>query len=189
MLQMKEKILIGADLGFASIGISVCHIKDDVVIPILMQVIRTKKSEIGSVSEDNMRRARLIYKELKTVLDKYKNNERIMFVEAQSASRDASAAAKTAMAWGVLAALAEDNKFEVIQTSPQKIKKVLCGKNSASKEEVEEALRKIFPNIDFDALLKLNKIPKGLYEHAFDSLGAMVSGLLTKGIDLRNIQG
>ncbi len=180
------RILIGGDLGFSSIGITVCSYADCIITPLLLNVIRTKKSKIGSVSEDNFRRSRYIHKELSKIVKTYNKYPITIFVESMAHTRDASVAGKVSQCWGVLASIAEDNNLIVIQNSPQKIKKELFGKTSASKEEVEQALRNIFTDTDFDAMLKLNKVPKGLYEHAFDALGAMVVGLLSEGIDIRN---
>jgi len=180
-----KSILIGGDLGFASIGISVATFDNGIVTPIQMRVIRTKKSNEGSVSEDNFNRARFIYHEILKSIPIASIDNVIIFIEAASASRDASAAGKVSLCFGVLAAIAAEHNIQVVQNSPQKIKKILCGKTSASKEEVEQALRNIFTTTDFDSMLKQSKVPKGLYEHAFDALGAIVAGSLSEGIDIR----
>jgi hypothetical protein len=73
----------------------------------------------------------------------------------------------------------EDIKFST-RYGEMKIGDVVSG----SKEEVEAELRKIFTTTDFDGLLKGNKVPKSFYEHAFDSLGAIVAGVKNDGFQI-----
>lgn len=168
--------VFGIDPGFASIGYSIVQLFTDNEEVIEAGVIRTKKSaEKRNVlaSDDNVRRAREIYTELAAlILDR---NWRIAAICAESMSypRNSSAAAKMAMCWGLLAAISQQHNIPVVQASPQEVKKAVCRSGSASKEEVEAALRTRYQALD----AKVSSVPASLHEHCFDSIASVVACL------------
>lgn len=199
-----SRILVGFDPGFSSVGVAIVREDSNGNFRILhLGVIRTKKkkkTDKSSVSEDNFKRAQYIYKEIENLFATHglyrqgpdsvfmcpitgKYNK--IFAEAMNFPRSSSVAGKMSLCWGLLAGISHEFRISLEQLSPQKIKKLVAGKNTASKEEVEEALRKIFTTANFSGLL--SKVPKSLYEHPFDALAAIVAGLQEKeNLDISN---
>jgi crossover junction endodeoxyribonuclease RuvC len=173
--------VLGIDPGFASIGYSVVDVLEDRLAVISMGVIRTEKSSKKTgirASDDNLNRAKEISRELATLIDHH--HITVICAETMSYPRNASAAAKMAMCWGVLATLADRYNLPITQASPQEIKKAVCGKKDASKEEVQEAVRTMFP-VTAEGVTKqgcpyiLREVPRSLWEHPFDALAAVVA--------------
>jgi crossover junction endodeoxyribonuclease RuvC len=163
-------VVLGLDPGFASLGWCACSVTAGSVRAVAAGVLRTKKSAAKHgvyASDDNLTRARFIYSAFDAIVVAFQ--PAALCAESMSFPRNASAAAKVAMSWGVIAAVAEAHALPVLQASPQAVKLALCGKKDASKEEVQAALRVRIG--DLDPLL-LN-VPKGQHEHPYDA-GAVV---------------
>lgn len=168
-------IVLGVDPGFASFGYSIVQLfpKSEEVLSV--NVIRTKKSvkkQKVLVADDNFRRARAIAAILMEVISTHM--PAAIAAEGMSFPRNASAAAKVAMAWGILAAVVEDLQLPLVQGTPQQIKKTLTGKTTASKEEVRDVLLERYPG-QFAAFMQ--STPTGQWEHGFDSAAAVVTCL------------
>ncbi len=173
------RLVLGIDPGFASVGYALLRPGTEGFVLLKMGVVRTEKWKPSkkrpkatkpSASEDNVRRAQEIGSALLELLEGVDT----ICVEAMSFPRNASAAAKMAMFWGVLSTLALIRGLNVIQVSPQKIKIAVTGHNSAEKEEVQAALEKLFGAESVD-LSGITDVPKSLREHPFDALGAAVT--------------
>lgn len=142
-----------------------------------------------SASEDNVRRAHEVGAFLSEVVRKpYAVGggvDRVgaLAIEAMSYPRNASAASKLMMSWGVLSEVVRTLNLPMVQMSPQKMKSVLTGTIKAEKEDVERAVRALFTEEAFVAC-GADKITKTRKEHAFDALGAAVVGALDKGSSL-----
>ena len=65
-------------------------------------------------------------------------------------------------------------QLPLVQLSPQGIKKKLCGKNSATKEEIRGVLLERYSGA-FDAFM--SSVPKGQWEHGFDAASSIVATL------------
>jgi crossover junction endodeoxyribonuclease RuvC len=170
--------VLGIDPGFASIGLSVVQMgpnpQDDRVVH--MSVFQTKKaSEKRKVraSEDNLERAKEISKEIGDLIQRW--DVKLICAETMSFPRSSSAAAKMAMCWGVLAAIAQDRKLPITQASPQEIKKALCGKRDASKEEVQGVLNLLFRRDLVGPNSAVSQIAKSALEHPYDALAAVIA--------------
>jgi Holliday junction resolvasome RuvABC endonuclease subunit len=146
-----------------------------------MGLIRTEKANKKAktrASEDNLVRAKEISAELATLIDRHHIS--IICAETMSYPRNAAAAAKMAMCWGVIATLADRYNLPVTQASPQEIKKALCGKKDASKEDVQSAIYSLYPVTDSRVTncIKtdiLRGVPPSMREHPFDALAAVVA--------------
>lgn len=166
--------MLGIDPGLANMGYAVLEIgaKSDRVVR--MGVICTEKSDKKVnvlASDDNLRRAREMYSYLwKNVVGAWQISA--MCVEAKSFPRNASAAAKTAISWGLIAALSEHLNIPVCQVSPQAQKKCVAGSKSASKEEVQGALDGIYGQNNLRSI-GLEGLPKGKLEHPYDALATI----------------
>ena len=171
----KGVYVLGADPGFASFGYTVVELLPDSEQILAINVIRTKKDERkGKVlaSDDNFRRTRAIYSALKGVLQEYPIVA--LTAEAMSYPRNAAAAGKMSLAWGVIASLAEEFQLPTAQATPQRIKKTLCGNIKATKEEVQDELRRRYKGQFFGFQ---EALPKTQWEHGFDAVGSVVTCL------------
>jgi len=179
---MKTAIL-GLDPGLANCGLAAVELLPDGEQIIALDVFRSEKSaKKANVldASDTLRRARELARWLAMwsshLLDLH-YDVRLLAAERFSAPRNASAAAKIGWAWGVIAALAEDLHIPVVQPSPQEVKRCVCGKRDASKEDVEAAMRVRFSRAD-DAIRNLEaRIVASHREHAWDALAVVVASL------------
>jgi Holliday junction resolvasome RuvABC endonuclease subunit len=172
---VSEVYILGCDPGFASFGYCIMQLLPDTERIISVNVIRTKKSNKKQkvlVADDNFRRARAIAAVLREVVVGFQ--PKAIAAEAFSPPRNASNAAKVALSWGILADIVEDFQLPMVQASPQRIKKQLTDKTSATKEEVQEVLQSRYPG-QFDPFT--NSTPRGQWEHGFDAAASVVAGL------------
>lgn len=163
---------LGLDPGFASIGYAVVEIGRHSDRVVALGVIRTEKSDAKRkvlATDDNVRRCQEIIRALKTLFDKM--DPVVLCAESMSFPRNASAAAKVALTWGVITTLAltHTTQVPIIQCSPQELKKVVSGSKAASKTDVQDALLAKYSYLPS----LLGKLPKGQHEHAYDALGAI----------------
>lgn len=175
---MSAIIALGLDPGFASVGFALVEIHPVRETVVKLGVIHTEKSGAKQnvlAADDNVRRAR----ELFIALNREGAWVKVVCAEAMSFPRHAPAAAKMAMGWGVIAALAEMRGWPIVQASPQAIKKSLCGARNASKQDVEHAL-----TVRYGQMPWAEEVPRGQQEHAFDALAAVVCCLDSEVIRL-----
>ncbi len=166
--------LLGLDPGFANMGWAVIEIASWGEKLIETGVLRTEKSDKKRqvlASDDNLRRGREVAETLMGVLKRHHISA--ICAESMSFPRNAGAAAKMAMCWGVVATLSAQSNLPVVQASPQEIKKCLCGKKDASKEEVEEAVKRRYGQTD----AMLADVAASYREHAYDAMAAVVTAL------------
>lgn len=170
--------IAGIDPGFANIGYVIARLDTTKVVPIKASVFITEKSNKKRnvlASADNFRRAQEISVFLRQLI--FENKISIICLESMSFPRNSSAAAKVAMFWGVLSAITEHLGIPVIQASPQEVKLALTAKKSATKEEVEEAVKKLY------TVPKIQSI--GSKEnHAYDALAVITTCLDSEVIKL-----
>lgn len=87
--------------------------------------------------------------------------------EAMSFPRSSSAAAKIAMAWGLILSNQRRRNLELVQHSPQDVKRMVVGTNDASKKHVERVLLRVYGK---HVKMYLRAIPASFHEHAYDAL-------------------
>lgn len=167
--------VLGVDPGLASFGYTSMYVTASMEWVKDVGVIRTKKSDKKQkvlASDDNFRRAQEVAKQFSEYVRKLK--PAAVAAEAMSFPRNASTAAKMAMAWGVLAEVCRVYDLPMVQATPQQIKKCLCDNKSAKKEAVQESLMDRYPG-QFSTFMDL--YPSGAWEHGFDAVGAVVTCL------------
>lgn len=167
--------VIGADRGFATFGYAVFELRktDEVVAEI--GVIETKKSakKTGTLaSSDHHRRTGELYEGLGDVFRRF--NIMAAAAEATSLPRNASASYKVGRGDATFAAVLIVSAIPLSEASPQAIKKVLCGKATASKEDIQKELERRYSG-QFEAF-KL-EYAKSKWEHGFDAAAAVVACL------------
>ena len=180
-------LVLGIDPGFASVGWGLVELNDDTEKLLALGVITTTKSTKKQnvlATDDNVRRMREIHTELKAIADIVNGlNKKIhvITIESQSWPRNASAAAKVAMAWGVIVSFACERNIALVQASPMQIKVALTGIKTASKEQVLDALRK-HPGME-SVDRHLSKIrTKGKHEHPVDAVASVIACLTSDAI-------
>lgn len=167
---MNQNVL-GIDPGFASLGWAVVELCPDpsgyfVVDAGVFHTEKSSKRLNVRSSCDNWRRAVEMHRHLKTLLVPF--NIVAVCAEAMSFPRNASAAGKMSMTWGVLAALLDDLSIPIAQATPQDIKLAVCGRKNADKAEVQAGVIQLVS-------LPLNGHPKADREHIADAIGAVIA--------------
>jgi Holliday junction resolvasome RuvABC endonuclease subunit len=166
--------ILGLDPGLANLGWAVFELLEHSDRVVEVGVFRTEKSHVKRhmlASDDNVRRARESASKLIDILNRYT----VMAICAESMSfpRSASAAAKMAMCWGSVATLSEQKNLSVIQASPQEVKKIVCGSKAASKEDVEEAVKRRYPDVES----MLGNVSASYREHAYDAVAVVMASM------------
>lgn len=167
-------LVLGIDPGFASVGYALMTVRPTDEQLVQVGVIATKKTATKHAmyaSDDNFRRGREIYRTLTGLLTDW-GRVKAICAESMSFPRNASAAAKVAICWGILASLSEAHCIPFVQVSPQTVKKCLCGVVTASKTDVLHAVRKRYPTFD-----KLATTCATQLEHPTDAVATIVAAL------------
>lgn len=181
---MTTPLVLGIDPGFAAFGYAVAEVvtTGHGIRVLELDVIRTAKSTAKRnvrTTDDNVRRAREIALHINAVLDGYAPPFIAVCAEAMSFPRSSSVAAKVALAWGVVAGICEARLLPLLQCTPQELKQAVCGRKTASKEDVELALKERYgADVIDDHVVGLGK----LREHPIDALGAIHACLNTNEI-------
>jgi len=195
---MPRNLVLGIDPGFASLGFALLELggpRDgsglvpDLVIKIgVIRTTKTDKKQKVLSADDNTRRCRELARALRALfvigapargagvaaLFEAGDVVRLVCAEKMSFPRNASAAAKVAMTWGLIMGHVDLHDLPLLQASPQDVKKRVTGNASASKEDIERAMVKKFGR----GLYRMLKgVPPGQHEHAFDALASAVACL------------
>jgi Holliday junction resolvasome RuvABC endonuclease subunit len=162
--------LVGLDPGFANLGYAVVELvpHPHVVRFGVFQTEATAKKRKVLAVEDNVRRAILIARCLRDLATCAPRTVALC-AEAMSFPRSSSVAAKVALTWGAIASLSEAANIPILQASPQQVKHGVCGVKSATKEEVQGAVFRLYPEI---APLRAG-IARGAWEHPHDALACV----------------
>lgn len=185
-------IILGLDPGFAKTGWALMEIHGSQPFRIAaMGLLETKKSKTLDhvlASDDNFRRARKIANLIQGLCtghhslypkDVDQSGSSLLCIEAMSFMRNAGSMAKVALAYGVVAAVAESMQIACVQASPQKIKKACnVAPSSAWKEDKTKkaAKFKVIEEIQrrYPETVEMTKgIPKTKLEHPYDAIGAI----------------
>lgn len=136
-------------------------------------VIRTEKDKDKKtlISEDNVRCALHISNRLEEIAIRHTRDHgyqaRLVHAESQVGSKSSKAAQLQGMAWGVICGKFS-NGWTIHQMQPQTVKKIICGKRTASKEEVEDAICLRYPGLRELALAAVGRA-KSKAEHIYDA--------------------
>lgn len=163
---------LGIDPGFAALGWSVVSMAAGDAEVVESGVIRTQKSDRKGelrACDDNLARGQRLHGELERLVIAFRPVA--VVCEAMSWPRHASVTAKMGIVWGVIASVANDHDLPVLQVTPQELKRAVCGRKGASKDEVRYAVEQRLGNG--------KGWPKqaSLVEHAADAAGAVLACL------------
>jgi|TARA_B100001094_G_C18165624_1_gene791887 Holliday junction resolvasome RuvABC endonuclease subunit len=167
-LERESFIVLGLDGGFANIGWSAVRFQNGKE-PVCLSagVLSTKRNNKETKAEDNIRRVREIYSFLKGKVKEH--SPAFIAVESPSYTRFVNADRITAMFWGMLPSLAEEQRLAIVLRTPVQIKEDMTGSKKANKEEMIKAAEKI-SGANLSQLKAKTK-----REHAADAIGAAIS--------------
>lgn len=130
-----DRIIIGIDPGTNVMGYGILGVKGKKPSMIAMGVIRLSKLE------DHYMRLRRIYDRVQGLVDQYLPDE--MAVEAPFFGKNVQSMLKLGRAQGVAIAAALSRDVPIHEYEPRKIKMAITGNGGASKEQVQELLKRI----------------------------------------------
>lgn len=169
-------LVLGLDISLTHTGwvIANCDSDDRLFLKDcgVIESAPSPKKEKVSATIDGIRRCSEIHTALSAVFKEHK--PLVVCMESMSWPRNAATATKMALAWGAIAPLLHDRP--IIAVGPQQIKKLASGGRSASKEEVEAAVRKALKHSKKSIPLLESKLPKASSrEHCWDALGSILA--------------
>ncbi len=151
-----DKIIIGIDPGTNVIGYGILGIAQKKPHCIALGVIKLSRFE------SHYLRLRRIYERVQGLVEQYLPDE--MAIEAPFFGKNVQSMLKLGRAQGVAMAAALSRDVPITEYEPRKIKMAITGNGAASKEQVQEMLRRIL-NISRETL-------EGEALDATDALGA-----------------
>lgn len=143
-LRQWERIIIGIDPGTNVMGYGVLGIKSRKPEMIAMGVIQLSKFE------SHYLRLSRIFTRVTSLIEQYLPDE--MAIEAPFFGKNVQSMLKLGRAQGVAMAAALNRDIPITEYEPRKIKMAITGNGAASKEQVQEMLRRIL-NIPKENLL------------------------------------
>ena len=130
-----EKIIIGIDPGTNVMGYGILGVNGKKPQVIAMGVLKLAKFETHYL------RLRRIYDRVLSLVEQYLPDE--MAIEAPFFGKNVQSMLKLGRAQGVAMAAALAREVPITEYEPRKIKQAITGNGAASKEQVQEMLRRI----------------------------------------------
>jgi Holliday junction resolvasome RuvABC endonuclease subunit len=170
-------VTLTLDPGFSACGWGIVIRERGVDTVVEMNVVRTKKASKKArilVNEDNFLRGRAIAGKLIELINYYGVD--VLTFEALSMPMKASRQnlVKIGMAYAILMGIATAFDLAVVMSTPQQIKKKMCGQIKASKEEVRDAVSPMYDNHP-GVITFMDEVPESIREHGWDALAAYVT--------------
>lgn len=169
-------VVMGIDPGFAHLGVSVAEVDATSIRFKVARVITTEKNTKKAnvrVASDNTDRVRCLAHELIDLVGEW--DPEVICAESLSAMRNASAAAKNAMTWGAIVAIADAAGIPIVELSPQDIQRGIGGPKSPTKAQIQARMEELQPELA-GLWPRGERGGTGLIEHAADSAAALVAG-------------
>lgn len=139
-----ERIIIGIDPGTNVMGYGILGVNGKKPVMIAMGVIKLSRYETHYL------RLRRIHERVLGLVEQYLPDE--MAIEAPFFGKNVQSMLKLGRAQGVAMAAALERDIPITEYEPRKIKMAITGNGAASKEQVQEMLRRIL-SISRDRLL------------------------------------
>ncbi len=134
-LRSFDRIIIGIDPGTNVMGYGILGISGKRTVAVAMGVIQLSKFE------SHYLRLRRIYERVLQLCEQYLPDE--MAIEAPFFGKNVQSMLKLGRAQGVAMAAALARDIPITEYEPRKIKMAITGSGAASKEQVQEPLRRI----------------------------------------------
>lgn len=162
---------LGIDPGLANLGWAVLEVSDRACFRAVGTLETEKITRKGTVraAADNTRRTMILAEAVGAILLEWEIS--LICGEELSFMRNASAAAKNAMSWAAVVAVAAVGQVGVIEISPKDLQAAIVGLAGRAKVPVQRAMETRFPELA--ALWPLG--PRGggaLVQHASDASAA-----------------
>jgi crossover junction endodeoxyribonuclease RuvC len=152
-MPVNDRMILGIDPGTVIMGYGLLHVKNNVLSPVGIGVIKLEKYDDLSL------RLKKIFERTISIIDEFKPDE--LAIEAPFFGKNVQSMLKLGRAQGVAIAAALSRNIPITEYSPKKIKMSITGNGNASKEQVAGMLHQI---------LGLGKEQQ--YLDATDALGA-----------------
>jgi Holliday junction resolvasome RuvABC endonuclease subunit len=162
--------IIGVDPGFAHLGFAAVELHHpagaDLLDVLLIETKPSAKKQRLAVADDESRRLSDIEDAAILFLDKHQPE--LVVIEDPPWGKNAKAVRVCALMWGALHGICRARGVFVLNIGAQLIKKVVAGKNTASKEDVYAAVKATFPHFK-------GWPQKAAVEHVADAVGAALA--------------
>lgn len=171
---MPDVHVLALDPSFRNTGWAVVRLEPEQEVVLAVGCISTKKAnkkQKAFAGDDNHRCAQEIARVLGRLLEEWMPE--IVCAEAQAGSKSSKAAMLMGMGWGIISALTEVREVPVLQVTPVAIKEANTGSKKASKDEIEQAVRQRYPEVE--ALLETAGVKPAQCEHVWDALSAAIA--------------
>lgn len=184
MLEQNEPTILVLDPSLRATGWAILSLRtwDVLAMGVVVTKSASEQKKMGlrqTKAEADLRSGTQIFTAISSVIRKWRP---IVAVQEGGSGGSKSVAGAKALARSQQAC--GDAVYRFLRTMPimvtvQACKKAVCGRNGASKDEVEKAVRAIWARTDLEALLKTpppyleqgqRLAPKGKWENAFDAL-------------------
>lgn len=193
----KTPIIVCLDLALANTGVALICIdcidgKDSLI---QVDTVHTEKSDQAAMrkakmrtSDDEWRRT----KELVQALEKLFMDHPVdhVFIECPTGgSKSAQAAKSMALARGAACAVISAFNLPVTLVTPFEAKKAATGSSSASKDEVKQAVKAVFPEFNGWIKGKRGQVLEGRNEHVYDAISVYMAATRTNQYkELKNVR-
>ncbi|WP_317898685.1 crossover junction endodeoxyribonuclease RuvC [Aurantibacillus circumpalustris] len=134
-MPVTDRIILGIDPGTIVMGYGLLHIKNNVLSPIGIGVIKLDKYD------DHAIRLKKIFERTVGIIEEFKPDE--LAIEAPFFGKNVQSMLKLGRAQGVAIAAALSKNLPITEYSPKKIKMSITGNGNASKEQVAAMLSQI----------------------------------------------
>jgi crossover junction endodeoxyribonuclease RuvC len=130
-----DRIILGIDPGTIVMGYGLLHIKNNVLKPVGIGIIKLDKYD------DHAIRLKKIFERTVSIIEEFKPDE--LAIEAPFFGKNVQSMLKLGRAQGVAIAAALSKNIPITEYSPKKIKMSITGNGNASKEQVAAMLSQI----------------------------------------------
>lgn len=178
--------ILGIDPAFRNTGWACMELCEHGEAVRSVGLIRTQKSDKKHkilVADDNHRCCREITNALVSAIKAY--DPHVICAESMVGSQNAKSATQLGLAQGIISTIVTMLDIPLIQATPQGVKKALCGVNNASKQDIEDAVLKLYPVGGLVGDIK----PPSAREHVYDAIAIIKTCLNSTEIQtLRRMQ-
>lgn len=167
---------MGVDPGFANMGVAV--VDSDLRV---LEAYTVGTSKTGNkkrrVTDDDVDRMNLLWLNLRQTVEEFKPDavavESYTVFRPEQGGQGKGAGWKAVYAYAMACTVAFEHALPIYAFRPGDLKRIVAKDKSASKVDVEDAVRKVVANLDEF----LEGIPSGAHEHAADAVGLALCGL------------
>ena len=169
-----EGLIVGLDLGFRHTGVVAARpspfgVGYDIVDFLCINTQPEHKKRGTYVSHDDIRSCQEMTRDLGAFINKVGKVSCIIAEMPPGGGKGARAVRAMGIATGMLAAIVEMQGYPAHWVMPDESKKLVGGKKNASKEEMMDAVRGMFPDVVWPKA-------KCTFEHIADAVAALIVG-------------